>query len=168
MLKFITKHAIIRLAVLAAIIAIVCIWAYFTMIVMPGKSYAGPLPLLSDTQLSIRANLVYNVEKLADEIGERNIWQYKNLTESAKFIEKSLAEAGYVVNRHNYSVQGKTCCNIEAEVLGTKHPEQIVIIGAHYDSAFGSPGANDNASAVAAALVLAQGLAGKRFRCKCN
>jgi Zn-dependent M28 family amino/carboxypeptidase len=38
---------------------------------------------------------------------------------------------------------------------------QIIVIGAHYDSVFGSPGANDNGSGVAAMLALARRFAGK-------
>jgi Zn-dependent M28 family amino/carboxypeptidase len=56
-------------------------------------------------------------------------------------------------------VQGRACHNIETEIRGSR-PE-IVVIGAHYDSVFGSPGANDNASGVAALLALARRFAGK-------
>jgi len=68
---------------------------------------------------------------------------------------------GYQVNRQNYQVEGKTCWNVEVEAVGTKHPEQIVVIGAHYDSVYGSPGANDNGSAVAANLAIARRFSGK-------
>jgi hypothetical protein len=56
-------------------------------------------------------------------------------------------------------LDGRTCHNIEAEIRGAR-PE-IVVIGAHYDSVFGSPGANDNGSGVAALLALARRFAGK-------
>lgn len=56
-------------------------------------------------------------------------------------------------------MQGKACWNIETELPGAS-PE-IVLIGAHYDSVFGAPGANDNGSGVAALLALARRLAGK-------
>ena len=132
------------------------------MIKMPGKSYTGKLPPLTSTHASLRDELVRDVEKLADEIGQRNIWHYQNLIAAADFIQTSLVGAGYKVRRQNYQLQGRTCCNIEAEITGTKYPEQIVIIGAHYDTVYGSPGANDNASAVAAALALARRFAGKK------
>ena len=132
------------------------------MVKMPGKSYAGPLPPLTVEQLLLHDKLVHDVEKLAGQIGSRNIWQYHNLTAAVDFIEKSLTEVGCKVHRQNYQVKGKTCCNIEAELAGTKHPEQIVIIGAHYDSVYGSPGANDNGSAVAATLALARYFAAKK------
>ncbi len=155
-IKFVTYGAVIRLAVLAVLLAIFCLWAYLTMIKMPGKSYAGSLLPLDGSQLSLRDELARDVYTLAAEIGERNIWKYKNLTAAAEFIEKSLIEAGYQVNRQNYQVEGKTCWNLEAEITGTKHPERIMVIGAHYDSVYGSPGANDNGSAVASTLALAR------------
>ena len=58
-----------------------------------------------------------------------------------------------------YELRGQACHNIETEIRGT-HPE-IILIGAHYDSVFGSPGANDNGSGVAAMLALARRFAGK-------
>jgi len=132
------------------------------MLKMPGKSYTGQLPPLTDTQIALRDQLRQDVEKLAAQIGERNIWNYQNLSAAADFIESSLTEAGCKVRRQNYQVEAKTCCNIEAEIKGSEQPEQIIIIGAHYDSVYGSPGANDNGSAVTAALALARHFAGKK------
>jgi Predicted aminopeptidases len=61
--------------------------------------------------------------------------------------------------RDSYDFQGRACHNIETEIRGAR-PE-ILLIGAHYDSVFGSPGANDNGSGVAAMLALARRFAGK-------
>ena len=161
-IKIITRGAIIRLSILAAALVIFCIWAKFAMIRMPGKSYEGKLPSLTDAQKQLREELIRDVEKIAGEIGERNIWQYRKLAAAADFLEASLAEAGYKINRQNYQVENQTCCNLEVENRGTKYPEQIVVVGAHYDSVYGSPGANDNASAVAATLALARRFAGEK------
>src|SRR5258708_28629411 len=46
--------------------------------------------------------------------------------------------------------------NLIAELKGTQRPEEIVIVGAHYDSREGTPGADDNASGTAAALSFAR------------
>src|SRR5207248_9016875 len=51
-------------------------------------------------------------------------------------------------------MQGQACHNLEAEISGSR-PE-IIVIGAHYDSVFGSPGANDNGTGVAATIALAR------------
>jgi Zn-dependent M28 family amino/carboxypeptidase len=47
------------------------------------------------------------------------------------------------------------------EIRGTIRPDEIVVIGAHYDTAPGAPGADDNATGCAATLVLARAFAGK-------
>ena len=78
---------------------------------------------------------------------------------AADFIETSLARAGLTPRRESYDLRGQACHNIEVEIRGTR-PE-ILVVGAHYDSVFGSPGANDNASGVAGLLALARRFAGK-------
>ena len=58
--------------------------------------------------------------------------------------------------------------NVEVEVKGSARASEIVIVGAHYDSVLGAPGANDNGSGVAAVLELArlvQKLEARRARC---
>jgi Zn-dependent M28 family amino/carboxypeptidase len=102
------------------------------------------------------------VEKLAGEIGERNMPHYRALAAAADFIESSLQESSYNACRHGYDVAGMTCHNIEVEIEGSDRADEIVIIGAHYDSVQGSPGANDNATGAAAVLALAGLFAGKK------
>ena len=132
------------------------------MIQMPGKSYHGPLPALAEAEISLQRELQAHVEKLAGEIGERNLIWYKNLTAAAEYIEATFNKAGYAVHQHGYEVSGKMSYNLEVEIPGTDRPEEIVVIGAHYDSVTGSPGANDNATGVAAVLALAGRFSGQR------
>jgi Zn-dependent M28 family amino/carboxypeptidase len=161
-IKIITRAAIIRLSILTAAFFVIYLLAHLIMVNMPGKSYSGEIPTLNNTQIALRDQLRRDVETLANQIGERNIWKYQNLTAAADFIETALTKAGYKVNRQNYKAENKTCSNIEAQITGQTLPEQIIIIGAHYDSVYGSPGANDNASAVAANLALARHFADKK------
>jgi Zn-dependent M28 family amino/carboxypeptidase len=114
---------------------------------------------LNEAEIALRAELVRDVQNLAGEIGERNLNRYPQLNAAADFIEGSLAGAGLTPRRVSYDLRGRGCHNIEVEVPGTS-PE-IVVVGAHYDSVFGCPGANDNASGVAAMLALARRFAGK-------
>lgn len=125
---------------------------------MPGKNISKPAPLSSD-ELMLREELRADVQKLAGEIGERNMWHYPQLNAAVDFIEDSFSRAGLRPRRDTYEVRGQACHNIETEIRGA-HPE-IILIGAHYDSVFGSPGANDNGSGVAALLALARHFAGK-------
>ena len=52
----------------------------------------------------------------------------------------------------SYELDGVPSKNLWVQINGTKQPDEIVLLGAHYDSVMGSPGANDNASGVAALL----------------
>lgn len=129
------------------------------MIRMPGTSYSGPLEPLTVREITLRNELKRDVEKIACEIGERNVFHYEGLLATADFIEASLMAAGYEVRKQGYGVQGRSCYNLEVEITGAERPDEIVIIGGHYDSVFGSPGANDNATGVAAVLALARAFA---------
>ena len=134
---------------------------------MPGKnvSKAGPL---SPDEIVLREELRANVQKLAGEIGERNMWHYAQLNAAADFIEDSFSRAGFHPRRDSYEIRGQSCHNIEAEISGgpqgaavSSPPPPIIVIGAHYDSVFGSPGANDNGTGVAATLALARRFAAR-------
>jgi hypothetical protein len=120
---------------------------------MPGKniSTAGAL---SPDEVALREELRADVQKLAGEIGERNMWHYAQLNAAADFIEDSFSHAGLQPRQDTYEMNGQSCHNIEAEIPGAQ-PE-IMVVGAHYDSVFGSPGANDNGSGVAGTLALAR------------
>ncbi len=131
------------------------------MIRMPGKSHRGPLPLADDALRRLAADLRQHVAHLAEEIGERNVLHCpRELAQAAEYIEGDLNEAGYGVQRQEYEISGTTCCNLEVEIPGAARQDEIIVIGAHYDTVPGSPGANDNASAVAAMLSLARRFAG--------
>jgi Peptidase family M28 len=125
---------------------------------MPGKNVSNAATLSAD-EAALRTELVADVQKLAGEIGERNMRRYPQLNAAADFIEASFSRAGLQPRRDSYEIDGLACHNIEAEIRGTR-PE-IVVIGAHYDSVLGSPGANDNGSGAAALLALARRFAGK-------
>lgn len=134
------------------------IMAWWSMIRMPGRSFQGSAPPLTPAELTLRDELRASVQKLAGEIGERNVQHHAKLVAAAEFIELSFASAGLNPRRDGYEVAGKLCESIEAEIKGAR-PE-ILVIGAHYDTVPGSPGANDNGSGVAALLALARRFAG--------
>lgn len=123
---------------------------------MPGKSHAGPLPAADEPLKQRAAELRQHVTKLADEIGERNVLRRPAaLRQAADWIEAELAQQNYRTRRQAFEVADETCVNVEAELPGQRLPQEIVIIGAHYDSELGTPGANDNGTGVAAMLCLA-------------
>jgi len=100
-----------------------------------------------------------HVRMLAETIGERNIYRPRALADAAAYIEQQWLDMGYEANLQTYSVEGVRCSNLEVTRSGTLLPAEILLIGAHYDSVIGSPGANDNGSGVAAMLEMARHIA---------
>src|SRR5437899_4429911 len=131
---------------------------WWFLLKMPGKNIANTAEL-SRAEIDLRDELIADVRTLGAEIGERNMWRYAQLNTAADFIESSFLRAGLQPRRDTYQVNDLPCDNIEVEIRGAS--PQIVLIGAHYDSVFGAPGANDNGSGVAALLALARRFAGK-------
>ncbi len=152
-----SKILLSALRVLIAVFALLALLWWFG-VRMPGKNISKTAPLSPD-EVMLREELRADVQKLAGEIGERNMWHYPELNAAVDFIEDSFSRAGFRPRRDSYEVHGQACHNIETEIRGAR-PE-IILIGAHYDSVFGSPGANDNGSGVAALLALARRFAGK-------
>ena len=147
------------LPVVGAIVAIFALLWWFG-IKMPGKNISKVAAALSPDEITLREELRADVQKLAGEIGERNMSHYAELNTAADFIEDSFSRAGLRPRRDSYEIRGQRCHNIETEIRG-KRPE-IILIGAHYDSVLGSPGANDNGTGVAATLALARRFSGKQ------
>jgi Zn-dependent M28 family amino/carboxypeptidase len=139
-----------RLSILILIITLIVAF----MISMPGRSYSGPLQPLSESETSISENLKTHVTTLAGKIGERNIHRYESLKASEEYIRSTLASFGYEVSEQAYTVEGREVRNLEVEIRGASNG--IILIGAHYDSVRGSPGANDNATGAAAILEIAR------------
>ncbi len=132
---------------------------------MPGKTHTGPLPPLTAEEARIRDRLATHVQTLAGDIGERNLERYPALLEAAGYIERTFTDLGYARADEPFESRGRPVRNIVAEKRGDSAAAGIVLVGAHYDSVPGSPGANDNASGVAALLELARLLADQPLPC---
>ena len=116
----------------------------------------------------MRDGLRSDVTLLAGTIGERNVARHRQLVAAAAAIDKALAAAGYKVERQSLQVHGRPCDNLQAEITGGERAKEIVVVGAHYDSVIGAPGANDNASGVAGLLALARAWRAKRPHARCD
>lgn len=112
---------------------------------------------------SLRTELDGIVAELAGGIGERHVGRPRALRQAEEFVRERLAESGFEVRRHPYALDGQEWSNLELEVVGGPRATEILVVGAHYDSVVGSPGANDNATGVAALVALARRLAPQRL-----
>lgn len=132
---------------------------------MPGKSYRGELPALTNQEKAIENNLMEHVSYLASDIGERNSERYQNLIAAQNYIVNVLKNYGYTVTLKSFQSDGKIVSNIETKISGSENQNEIIILGAHYDTVAGSPGADDNASGVAVLLELARLLRNQKSKC---
>lgn len=141
---------------------------------------SGEVPDTDQTETFLKAHVTH----LADAIGERNAYKPGTMERSARYIEQTLEGMGYTVTRQAVdipvspdfrAVKDRTVYNLVATKKGTSPRPKTLIIGAHYDTKVGmgnwhdhgparpartgTPGANDNASGVAALLETARALA---------
>jgi Zn-dependent M28 family amino/carboxypeptidase len=105
------------------------------------------------------ALLKTHVYTLAAEIGERNVFRPDRLRAAADYIRRTWIEQGYEVVSQCCEANSVASENLEISRWGAVRKDQIVLLGAHYDSIRGSPGADDNASGVAALLEISRRLA---------
>jgi Zn-dependent M28 family amino/carboxypeptidase len=75
--------------------------------------------------------------------------------EAERWIVSRLHDAGLKSERDEIAMGGATVANVVVTLPGTTRPDEIVLVGAHYDTVIGSPGADDNASGVALLLAMA-------------
>lgn len=132
---------------------------------------------------AIQQQLRRDVSELAGDIGERNHYHQKSYNQAADYIAAEFEKMGYSVERQAYTIPqkkaygsaaGKMAANIEVRKTGTDSNAPWLVLGAHYDTRVGmkswkshgpviegktgTPGANDNASGIAALLAVARAL----------
>ncbi|MBI5622936.1 MAG: M20/M25/M40 family metallo-hydrolase [Elusimicrobia bacterium] len=111
-----------------------------------------------EPDLQLAERLERHVRVLSHVIGERSLGEYGNLVKAKDYVFSEFRSYGYEPSVQEYRAYGRTFQNLTAEKPG-RTPE-VVLVGAHYDSVAGTPGADDNASGVAALLELARAFAG--------
>lgn len=133
---------------------------------MPGESHRGPLPALSPEERELAASLEAHVRALAETIGERRVGHGDSLELARGYILSAVRRIPGVREDHvrleDVGPGGYYAKNVILELPGAS--PTLVVVGAHYDSAVGAPGADDNATGVAAALELARRFSGRKLR----
>ncbi|MFY9268143.1 MAG: M28 family peptidase [Candidatus Manganitrophaceae bacterium] len=142
------------------------------------KTMSSPANISKDCFQNLPKRLKAHVDYLAGEIGERNFANPTNLELAAKYIHDSFKSAGYNPlfeefrigklpwltkfrtsrNEKGFLKEIDTFKNISASLAGSSR--EVIVVGAHYDTVLGTPGADDNASGIAALLELSRLLQG--------
>jgi len=169
--------ALVLLALLAAHLYIKTQVAW-----MPGDSFSGPAPVADAAHTERARRLRAHVDALAFE---RHFHQPESLQRALAYIDSAYRALGYEPQFHRYTLGGEEIrgiiaalnerrpgrkpfrayaggdqvfTNLYVTVEGTQHPEELLVIGGHYDTVEASPGAYDNAAAVASVLEIARHL----------
>lgn len=145
------------------IVFVVVVVALFSGVVwylsdVPGTPGTTTPPLTSDEE-DAADQLKAHVVALSRDVGSRSNSDPSRLATALEYIESSLRRTGLELKRQNFEANGRAVSMIFAESKGTSKPNEIVVVGTHYDTPRGSPGADDNASGVAVAIELAKRVA---------
>jgi Zn-dependent M28 family amino/carboxypeptidase len=104
----------------------------------------------------LEQTLERHVRTLSTDIGERSVLRGDGLDRARAYVKGAFERAGLAVTEQAYDYGGRNVANLIAELPGGGPARAPVVIGAHYDSVPGTPGADDNASGVAVMLELAR------------
>lgn len=147
----------IRLLILAAILlalvglpAAALLWSTS----VPGRSYSGPLPPLDPSQRALASRLQVHVQAVGSR--PHNVRHAIALKNALLYLRGELAALGYRVGEQPFMAGGEQVRNLEAVIEPADAGAQTLVVGAHYDSWFDAPGANDNGSGAAAVVELAR------------
>lgn len=123
-----------------------------------------PLALPTPEEQEVAGRLRATVVHLAGEVGERNLDKSWNLATATDDLALTLEKMGYEVQRQGFVVGDAPLQNLEVRVPGGEHGGQMIVVGAHYDTRAGTPGADHDASGVAAVIELARAFRDKRLK----
>jgi hypothetical protein len=132
-----------------------------------GPAWGEPAAMIDDRNIEIATTgeapleeaLRRHLAVLSTDIGERSPWRGDGLAHAEAYIRTIWDEAGLRVTEQAYDYQGRRVANLVAEAAGARQDGPFTVVGAHYDTVPGTPGADDNASGVAVLLELGRRLA---------
>lgn len=120
---------------------------------MPGAD--SSCPRVEANQSEVASRVARHVEYLAGRLGPRSADQPTALAEAATYVEEQLRGLGWHTSRQPVGPQ-PGYYNVIAEAAVLPPTNQVLVIGAHYDTVSRSPGADDNASGVAVLIEVAR------------
>lgn len=101
----------------------------------------------------IKANLRNHLHYLSVTLGDRSICRPGNLKAAEAYVSQNFTAMGYAPRRQGFTYMKEEVANI---IAGDENPGGYYILGAHFDTVPGTPGADDNASGVAVLLEAAR------------
>jgi Zn-dependent M28 family amino/carboxypeptidase len=145
-------------AILAGL-AVLSLVGYLVMINVKPRGIRPAMGEKGHTEIELLERaLMHHVRILGGMIGERGLQRPQALRAAAEYIRQVWSGLGFTVGEEGFAVAGQPCANLVVEQKGIRRPEAVVLVGAHYDSVFGSPGADDNATGIAILLEMSRAL----------
>lgn len=145
------------------VLLIMLLFNSYFILKMPESSFEGTIPALNKKESQIKDNLNKHVDFLANTIGQRNVYTLNSLKQSAKYISDKLAICNTNPVSQEYLIDQLSVSNVIGTKTTSTNSKGVIVIGAHYDTILDSPGANDNATGVAAMLELCRLLSKHNF-----
>lgn len=147
--------------ILLVLTAIIVVWQWqplqpLPLLVWPSNSYAEQKPSIA-AQTPNPAPLV-KADRLLADLRSLTFKRYDAVDrqQARHYITQALQAAGWTVQNQPFEEAGFAGVNLYAERVGTDPNAGSVLLGAHYDTVEVSPGADDNATAVATVLEAAR------------
>ena len=151
----------IRYIILGAILALLLLLIYPNYSILKIKSTTSQKFTVPQSSWGKEErNLFNHVNHLSESVGSRSFSEPSKIAAARDYIVNTLLKYGIKPSLQNFSVGNTVFSNIIVTFSGQKFPDEIIVIGAHYDTVLGTPGADDNASAVAMLLETARIMAG--------
>ena len=152
---------LVKTGIVVSVALLIFMFICYRLFVMHGQEPHTVKNLDSDHTSRLASNLYAHVKVLSEYIGERHHESPEAINETIKYIASEMQSTGYEPVYHKFG--DRDYSNIISEISGTDKPDEIIIIGAHYDTVWLSPGADDNASGIAALLEIAKNLFNENF-----
>ncbi|MEM6672681.1 MAG: M28 family peptidase [Planctomycetota bacterium] len=159
-----TRFGRVRLAALTVVPATSVAVIGWAATAMPGTSFRGTPPDLTEEEAATRDRLVETIKALTEDIGERHHGEPESLGEAERYLTKRLEALELEVTRQPYLIDEVEVANLEVRIEGTEDDLACLVVGAHYDTIDGTPGADDNASGAAALVEVARLVKDHAFR----
>jgi hypothetical protein len=124
---------------------------------------AGLRPELSVDEQDLLSRLAVHVQHLQG-LGERTPSRPWELADASDYVARTLEELGYPLERQGYEQDGVVAQNLTVRAFGGERGDQVIVVGAHYDSSPGSSGARVGAGSTAALIELARLMQGAKLK----
>ena len=96
--------------------------------------------MATEPRSPLAQSLFQHVDMLSGVIGPRHPLKAGTMAATAAYIESQFRAAGLEVTRETFPVNDQPTDNVVVTIAGHKAPNEVVVLGAHYDSTPTTPG----------------------------